>query len=331
MSKARLAWLAIATAAAVAVWLAPWTGVQAPPLADRAEPKVEAARSAGSASSSEAPGAAGEVAASVEAKPVDSTRAPSSLTLCVLERGSREPIADASVVLEETGELRTSDERRLATGSDGRASFEALPAGEYDVLVSAPQASEYRARVTVEPGRRHDLGDIELWTARPIRVAVRDERGQPLAAQVEIGAYRRGARLHELLSPRTWPTDDRGEVEIPSPTAPAFVRARVEGARLPAWSEAVAIEPPDAPERVELVVRPPTVLALRPAEQAPPNLSVQLTDPLGLVVLREPLEGGFDEPLPPGSYALELLGPDGAVSRPREVVLAGERVEVVVP
>jgi protocatechuate 3,4-dioxygenase beta subunit len=113
------------------------------------------------------------------------------------------------------------------TGDDGRFAFTALPAGRFDLQVTAEGylASFYNSRfpgdpveqIDVEPGARRAGLDIRLWPGAAITGRVTDEDGAPVAdATVWAQAWTSVAGRRRLGFPRATVTGPDGRYRIDS-------------------------------------------------------------------------------------------------------------------
>lgn len=284
-----------------------------------------------------APAGASEVVFALDLDRVESQFA--SLDLHVVDRRTKAPIPGARVHLDaEVSGLRRADTDEVEADDEGRVRVAPLIPGEYDLAVTADGASEHRQRLVVLPGTRLDLGDVELEFAPPLEVRVTDARGNPLAALLQLGPYRRGARVQDCVSPRAWTTNRDGTERIPSPAVPTIVLAsrfeRGDGRFvLGASSSLVLLDPDRLPPRVEIVVRDPVRVEIDATALGDAVAAAWTEDALGIVIDEDELESGSTGAnLQPGPYRVRIVDAAGAElgARDFEVVEGSEPIRAAV-
>jgi hypothetical protein len=122
--------------------------------------------------------------------------------------------------LQDNGKER-AEAGRASSGSDGRFSI-ALPAGRYELALSADGLASGIVNLDLEPGGTEDLDDIELSAATPSAGLVVDSSGRGVAgAWVTVRADNRDEDSDAILI-TTVRTDAKGRFTAPSAAFPIF-------------------------------------------------------------------------------------------------------------
>ncbi len=156
----------------------------------------------------------------------DLTEQLGSIALRAVDAITGAPETSARATLESAiAERRRADTSNISVDARGEARIERVIPGAYELVLHAPGRAEDRRNVNVASGQQLDLGTIALERTPSLEVVVLDVDGQPVLAQVQLGAWRAGALIDEVLRPRAFVTGEGGAALVPLPREPTLVRA----------------------------------------------------------------------------------------------------------
>jgi len=231
----------------------------------------------------------------------------------VVRKETREPISGARVSCLPASESNGGRVVTMSTGADGRFLLEAVPAGRRYLYVRAPfRAPEAVVDLSVQPGQRHDLGDIEISSHGAVvrgRV-LRARSGAPVTSTVvELIAQPPADR--ELLRTET---DARGEFAFRELSPGAYTLNVPDHA----YSRPLLIAPEEDRE-VIVSIGEVTMTGRLLADGKPVSGSITLTrGPYGMGPTRTAFamaEGRYElQGIEPGEWTVSLWGPKAAAT-----------------